>query len=192
MQADELLATRASNGKLRDPAPDEPSLRAILEAALRAPDHGLMRPWRLLLVRGMARDALGDVLRVSLLRRKPAAAPEELEREQRKPLRAPLMVVVVARPRPDPKVPELEQLMSAATLAHGIVLGAQAHGFAGMWRTGPAAYDSGVQRALGLELGEQIAGFVYLGTPALPAPSIDRPRYDAFVREWTGDPSATP
>ena len=186
MKAEELLATRASNGKLREPAPDEPTLRAILEASLRAPDHGLLRPWRLVLVRGMARDALGQVLRASLLRRKPAAAPEELEREQRKPLRAPLMVVVVARPRPDPKVPELEQLISAGTLAYGIVLGAQAHGFAAMWRTGPAAYDAGVQHALGLEPGEQITGFVYLGTPALPAPAIERPRYDTFVREWNG------
>lgn len=184
MQATELLATRASNGKLRDPAPDEPTLRAILEAALRAPDHGLMRPWRLLLVRGAAREALGEVLCESLLRRKPGAAPEELDRERRKPLRAPLLVVVVARPRPDPKVPELEQLVSAGTLAHGLVLGAQAHGFAGMWRTGPAAYDPEVQRALGLEPGEQIAGFVYLGTPALPAPAIERPRYQDFVREW--------
>ena len=184
MEATDLLAHRASNGKLRDPAPDEPTLRAILESALRAPDHGLLRPWRLLLVRGAAREALGQVLHDALLQRKPHAAPEELAKERRKLLRAPLVIVVVARPRTDPKVPEPEQVMSAGLVAYGLVLAAQAHGFAGMWRTGPAAYDPVVHRALGLEPGEQTVGFIYLGTPAQPAPPITRPNPDTFAREW--------
>ena len=78
------------------------------------------------------------------------------------------------------------QLISAGTVAHGVVLGAQAHGFSALWRTGPAAYDPHVQRPLGLEPGEQIAAFVYVGTAALPPPPIERPRYDSCVREWTG------
>src|SRR5690606_29029944 len=61
MEATELLATRASNGKLGEPAPDDATLHAILEAALRAPDHAALRPWRIFVVRGQAREKLGDL-----------------------------------------------------------------------------------------------------------------------------------
>ena len=52
MDAYELLLTRASSGKLREPGPDDATLHAIVHAALRAPDHGLLRPWRIQVVRG--------------------------------------------------------------------------------------------------------------------------------------------
>ncbi|MCZ7680414.1 MAG: nitroreductase [Sandaracinaceae bacterium] len=130
----ELLRTRASNGKLAEPAPDDEALREILEAALRAPDHAMLRPWRVLLVRGEARARLGDVLAEVEAAR--GADAEAIERARRKPLRAPLVIVVAAAPVPSPKAPEIEQILSAGAVAHGILLGLHARGFAGMWRTG--------------------------------------------------------
>src|SRR5262245_31588268 len=97
MDAMDMLLTRASHGKLREPAPDDAVLERVFAAALRAPDHGLLRPWRFQLIRGDARARFGEVLRSTLLARKPNALPEELEKEQRKPLRAPLLIVVSAR-----------------------------------------------------------------------------------------------
>jgi len=185
MDALELLATRASNGKLRDPAPDDATLRTLVESALRAPDHGLLRPFRLLVVRGAARERLGLVMREALLRRKPAAEAEELDKEQRKPLRAPLLIVVTAHPRPAPKVPEIEQVLAAGAVAYGLVLAAQAHGYAAMWRTGPAVYDPMVKHALGLADTDHIVGIVYVGTAAVAAPPVARPGYDDSVSEWT-------
>lgn len=189
MDALELLMTRASNGKLRDPAPDDDTLQRIVQAALRAPDHGLLRPWRVQLVRGSARERLGELMQGALLRRSPGAPPEAVEKERRKPLRAPLIAVVSARVRPDPKVPAIEQVLAAGALTHGLLLGLHAHGYAGMWRTGPAAYDDEVKRGFGLEPSDALVGFLYIGTAALPAPPIARPSAADVIEEWSPQPA---
>jgi nitroreductase len=184
MEALELLMTRASNGKLREPAPDDATLERIAQAALRAPDHGLLRPWRIQLVRGAAREQLGELMQAALLRRAPNAPAEALEKERRKPLRAPLLVVVSARVRPDPKVPAIEQVLAAGALAHGLLLGVHAQGYAAIWRTGPAAYDAEVKRELGLGPDDALVGFLYVGTAAQPAPAIERPRAADVLEDW--------
>jgi nitroreductase len=185
MDAIELLLTRASHGKLRDPAPDEATLQRVFAAAMRAPDHGLLRPWRFQLIRGEARARFGEVMRSALLTRKPNALPEELEKEQRRPLRAPLLIVVSARVQPQhPKVPAIEQVLSAGAAAQNILLALHAQGYAGMWRTGPAAYDPQVKRALGLADTDAVVGFIYAGTAAASPPDIARPGNDAHVQEW--------
>ena len=185
MNAMELLSTRASNGKLAEPAPDDATLSAILAAALRAPDHAALRPWRVLLVRGDARARLGEVF--AEVEAGEGADPEAIERARRKPLRAPLLIVVAATPvRDHPKAPEIEQILSAGAVAHGILLGLHARGFAGMWRTGDAAYDARTKRALGLRDEDHIVGFLYAGTAAAPTPETKRPRFEDHVAEWTG------
>ena len=184
MDALELLMTRASNGKLREPAPDDTTLHRIVQAALRAPDHGLLRPWRVQLVRGAARELLGERMASALAARAPQIAPELLERERRKPLRAPLIAVVSARVRQDPKVPAIEQILAAGALAHGLLLGIHAHGYAAIWRTGPAAYDDAVKSALGIAPGDALIGFLYIGTAAQPTPVIERPGAGDVLEEW--------
>jgi nitroreductase len=118
--------------------------------------------------------------------REPKATAEDLDRERARPLRAPLLVVVVSRPRGDmPKVPVVEQLLSAGAAAQNILLATHALGYGGMWRTGPMAYDRLVHRALGLDEGEAIVGFLYLGTvtePPVPPPGPS----DSLVTDWEG------
>ncbi len=184
MDAIELLATRASNGKLGEPAPDEATLATILEAALRAPDHANLRPWKVLVLRGEARQRLGDVL--ARIEADAGADEEKVERTRRKPLRAPLLLVVAATPKEHPKAPEIEQVLSAGAVAHGILLGLQARGFAGMWRTGAPAYDARVKEALGLRAEDHIVAFVYAGTPSVEAPNVPRPSVDDIVERWEG------
>jgi nitroreductase len=186
MDAIELLLNRTSNGKLTEPAPDEESLQLALQAAVRAPDHGVLRPWRLQLVRGAAREHLGKVLREALVHRKPSASTEELDKEQSKPLRAPLIIVVSARVQQSPKIPELEQLLSAGVAANNVLLVLQARGYAGIWRTGPAAYDAHVKQALGIPSSDTIIGFLYAGTPKMPAPQFERATVQQHVQEWSG------
>jgi nitroreductase len=182
MDAMELLSTRASNGKLGEPAPDDGVLHEILEAALRAPDHAMQRPWRIFVLRGDARTRLGDLF--AQIERKSKDDEEAIERARRKPLRAPLLIIVAATPKTHPKVPEIEQILSAGAVAHGILLGLHAKGFAGMWRTGAPAYDATLKTALGLDAGDHVVGFVYAGTATVPAPHVERPRVEEFVRSW--------
>jgi nitroreductase len=182
MDAKELLATRVSNGKLGEPAPDDATVHEILEAALRAPDHAMLRPWRVFVLRGPARERLGDLF--AEVERNGGADGEAIQRARRKPLRAPLLFVVAAVPREHPGVPVIEQILSAGAVAHGILLGLSARGFAGMWRTGAAAYDGRVKEAFGLGPDDHIVGFVYAGTATLPPPEVKRPRVEDHIESW--------
>lgn len=186
MDAIELLLSRRSVGKLTAPAPEGEALDRILRAALRAPDHGSLRPWTVLLVRGEARAKLGEIWAESVRRRRPETPPDELDRERRKPTRAPLVAIVVARTQESRKAPEIEQILSAGCVAHGLLIAAQAEGFGAIWRTGDTAYDRWVHEQLGLGEHEKIVGAIYLGTIAEEPPAAHRGTVAEHVREWTG------
>ena len=116
------------------------------------------------------------------------AGGERWTKERSKPLRAPLIVVVGARVREHKKVPAVEQIVAAGAAAQNILVAAHALGFGGFWRTGNAAYDDGIKTALGLHAGDAIVGFLYLGTPAVPAPPPGPSNHAAQVVYWTGPP----
>ena len=62
METLDAIRTRRSYGRLTEPAPTEEHLRQMLEAAVAAPDHGELKPWRFTLLRGPGLDAFGEVL----------------------------------------------------------------------------------------------------------------------------------
>jgi len=193
MDAIEALTTRASPLQLTDPGPDRGALDVMLRAAAKAPDHGRLHPWRFLVIAGAARDRLGEVLAAALREREPGLPEAVIEKEKLKPRRAPLLVVVAARLRDNKKIPPVEQIISAGAAAQNILVAAHAQGFGGFWRTGPAAYDNRIKTALGLEASDSIVGFLYLGTPAVPAPQTPAPDLAELVTEWRGpDPSVDP
>lgn len=172
---------------MTDPGPEGDALDRILEAGVSAPDHGRLRPWRFLLVRGEARSRLGALMADAQQTREPAASAEALEKTREAPLRAPLLVVVIASVRPDhPKIPEIEQIASAAAAAQNMLIAAHALGFAGKWSTGAHAYDETVKTGLGLRAHERLLGFLYIGTArGRPQPG-SRPALAEIASEWTG------
>ncbi len=186
MDAIEALTTRASPIGLTEPAPGAAALSSMLRAAARAPDHGRLRPWRFIVIDGGARNALGDVLAEALRKREPDLPEAAIDKERRKPLRAPLIIVVAARLREHKSVPGLEQIIAAGAAAQNILVAAHALGFGGFWRTGNAAYDDAVKLALGLTAGDAIVGFLYLGTPSPPADPVPPSDHAAHVTHWTG------
>lgn len=185
MDALELLLTRDSALKLEAPGPDAKDLDAILKSAVRAPDHGRLRPWRFVVIPEDKRQGFGEVLAASLKRREPDAPPEALARERQKPLRAPLILVVAARLKPSDKIPEIEQIVSAGAAAQNVMLAAHALGFGAMWRTGAPAYDPEVKRACGLDPNDIIIGFIYLGTRAGGSSPLPRPGPEEFAQVWS-------
>ncbi len=191
MDALEALTTRASPPGLVEPAPDGATLDRILRAAVRAPDHGRLRPWRFIVVAGPARIALGDVLAGAMRERDPGTAEVALAKERSKPLRAPLIVVVAATLREHRGVPAVEQIIATGAAAQNILVAAHALGYGGFWRTGAAAYDAFVKRALGLRDDDAIVGFLYLGTPAAAPVVMPTPDAAAFVTQWTGPIAST-
>lgn len=166
MQAIDALLTRRSARALSEPAPDAGALELIFASAVRAPDHGRLRPWRFVIMRGAARQRFGELLAAHLRRTHPHSDEETLRRERLKALRAPLIVAVAARCNPAAKIPLIEQVLSAGAAAHAMMLAALALGFGAMWKTGGPAYDAEVKTALGLAGDDAIVGFLYLGTEA--------------------------
>ena len=143
-----------------------------------------MRPWRFLTIAGERREAFGELLDSCLLQRTPDADEAARTKARNAPLRAPLVVVVIASVSPHPKVPPQEQRFSAACAAHAILLAVEASGFAGIWRTGAPAFDRNVMDGLGLAENEEVVGFIYIGSRLGPAKSI--PQLDAadYVSAW--------
>ena len=164
MQAIDALLERRSAKTLVDPAPDDGALELLLECASRAPDHGRLRPWRFIVIRGAARERLGELMADRLRQKQPAASAEALQRERQKALRAPLIIVVAAVCNAAARIPPIEQILAAGAAAQNMMLAAPALGFGAMWKTGDAAYDDTVKVALGLEAKDAIVGFIYLGS----------------------------
>src|SRR5690348_3401450 len=107
--ATELLLGRESAMKLAAPGPSPDELDVILRSAVRAPDHGRLRPWRFVVIPEDQRTRFGDLMADSMHRREPNASAEMLQRERAKALRAPVIVVVAARVQRGHKIPEIEQ-----------------------------------------------------------------------------------
>ncbi len=184
MDAIEALHTRTSVPKLTGPAPDGICLDNICKAALRAADHGVMRPWRFLLISGEARDRLGDLFARAARTDDPTLDDNALERIRAKPMRAPLIIVTISSHQPSPKVPVLEQDLSAAAATQNMLLAAHAQGIGAFWRTGAMAYDPVVRKGLELADNEHIIGFLYLGQKAGPSRRLADPDITHYFRRW--------
>jgi nitroreductase len=186
MDAVKLLLERASAVKLQEPGPTQEELDTMLRSALRAPDHGRLRPWHFIVISGDERARFGLLLTEALKAREPGATQETLDREQQKALRAPVIVVVAARIKPSATIPEVEQIISAGTAAEHIMLAAQALGYGAMWRTGAPAYDARVKEGLRLQASDAIISIMYIGTPAVAPRESPRLELGDFVTRWQG------
>jgi nitroreductase len=141
----------------------------MLEAAERAPDHKRLKPWRFIVLEGERKDAIAEVMKNSLLARKPDASEAEIDNERGKLGRAP-MVLAVGTARLETSLPFEELLAATAAAIQNVLLTATDLGLGSMWRTGDSAYDPAVKRALGLDEHDFISGYIYLGS-YLPAKS---------------------
>lgn len=184
MQAMELLLNRNSHPKLTEPVPRGLALERIYQAALRAPDHAGLTPWRFIEFSGKGLDALGEIFAEAQLQQQPGTDIEELNRLRMMPYRAPLLIAVVARIQEHPKVPASEQLLSAGCAAHALLLAAEAEGFAGIWRSGWLCFDPHVKARLKLAAQDELVGFIYLGTPAGRRKQLPERQLADFVERW--------
>ncbi|MBZ5486362.1 nitroreductase family protein [Halomonas aquamarina] len=185
MDALTLLHERSSMGKLVEPAPTAEQLDALYKAALRAPDHKELRPWRFIEFTGEGRERLGELFAEAEFQEDPGASDDTLNAARKKPLRAPMIIAVIAKVTPDlPKVPKMEQVISAGCAAHGILLAAHGLGLGAMWRSGKYAFDPVVRKGLSLEENDEVVAFIYLGN--LGGRHKPLPQHDAadFVERW--------
>lgn len=180
-----LIQQRVSCPQVVEPGPSPAQLEELFRAACRAPDHGNLKPWRFLVIEGEARQQLGELFLQAALLKDPNLVEPLQAKMQKMPLRAPTLVVVIAKLQSHPKVPMVEQQVAAGAAAQNMLLAAHGLGLGAMWRTGDMAYDATVAAGLGLADNEEIIGFIYLGSrpdKVRQAPELD---LADFVQHWT-------
>merc|ERR1711965_258194 len=156
-----LLHERVSVPRLVGPAPTAEQQQAMFLAALRAPDHAYLRPWRFLVIEGSGLDALGELFG-----------------------RAALMIVASSRHQEHAKVPVIEQDLACGVAVGNMLLAAHAMGLGAVWRTGALAYHPVVRRGLALEENEHILAFLYVGHPAGERKAVPDLDVDRFFTRW--------
>ena len=177
---DFLLTRRSRPAKtLGAKGPDAATLRRLLTAAARVPDHGKLEPWRFVLIEGAARDRVAGLARTRAVDRGLDAAAGD--KAAAAFTQGALVVAVVASPKPSEKIPEWEQLMSAGCVCLSLVNAALAAGWGANWLSGWVATDRPFLDALGLAAHEFVAGFVHLGAETVAPPDRPRPALDALL-----------
>ncbi|GIL00297.1 MAG: nitroreductase [Alphaproteobacteria bacterium] len=173
----EFMRTRRSVPArvLAAPGPDEAEIRRMVEIAMRVPDHGKLAPWRFVRYDSAYCERLGSLCEARAVELNGALGEELRQAERERFTRAPVVIAVVSRAAPHPKIPEWEQVLSSGAAAMSLLIAANAMGYDAQWLTEWVAYDEAMAPALGLRPGERIVGFLQIGTRTLPKTERERP-----------------
>jgi nitroreductase len=178
MNVIEAIYARQSVGNVKQDEIPRADIESMLGAAVQAPNHYKVRPWRFVVIAGEARKQLGEALAQAFLRKSPQVGQDGLDKERAKPFRAPLIIAVgVDRPA-EPRVQEIENVCAAAAACQNILLAALELGIAGYWRTGDAVRDPQVKALLGLAPDQELIALLYLGYAAMPVEPRQRPGFE--------------
>ena len=150
----------------------------LLEAAVQAPNHYKVRPWRFVVLTGNARRRLGDVMAESFRARNPDVPAEAIEKTRGLPLRAPLLIAVAVDKPAEPRVIEIENICAGAAACQNLLLAAHANGLGAQWRTGEWARDPRVKQFLGFAEDQELLAFLYIGYPETPPEPYQRPSFE--------------
>lgn len=173
------VSSRRSYSKVTSAAPTRAELLPLVAAAARVADHGALRPWRLLELRGEARERLGAAFVAAS-----ACVGSEAVTLAGKPLRASLLIAVVASRKPSEKVADWEQDATAAGVAHLLTLLLHDAGWGVMWRTGPLVRTAPVRALHALGEHEELLGWLYVG--GIPVGSRPGVRLSIEPEEFLG------
>lgn len=165
------------------PGPDAQTLRHITQIASRTPDHGKLSPWRVVHVTPDQRGGFADRLASAYTQEKPDCGRLELETMHSFAHFAPQLLVVLYSPKDQTKIPLWEQQLACGAFCMNLVHATHARGFAAGWVTGWPSYNAQVRNAFG-GAHEQIAGYIFIGTPAKPLEERPRPDIDMIFSTW--------
>lgn len=159
-----LLERRSVSPKrLGAPGPDAAEMNLILQAALRAPDHGGLHPWRVIQFAEADRAALADHFEAEKLRRDPLASDSDRRRAREHATRTPSLLAFVVSPRARSKVPVREQWLAAGAALGNLLNACHQLGFGAIMLSGERCFDPMLAGALGVEAEESLAGFISIG-----------------------------
>ncbi len=182
----QLIQSRrnVSPRRLVEPGPTQQQLSAILSAAAAAPDHGLLMPWRFVVVPVDKRHVLAEAFALALVDRDPGATLEQIEAARNKAYRSPyLMLAIVRLGAADQTIPDAERLVSLGCAIQNVLLAATAAGFGSGLTSGQSMASPRLSAVCGVGDNEQLVCCVNIGTVSKTKTSFTRPDLSAFVSE---------
>lgn len=159
-----LLSRYSQGGKhLVEPGPSAKQLQVLAQAALRAPDHGELIPFRFCVIQGDAKIRMADLFERYARRKGKDESSCVIERERA--LRAPLTLAIIARiDTHHPVVPSHEQWMCVGGAITNVLNAAHMMGFAGKMLSGEKVRSADIVGAF-CDPGESLVGWISIGTP---------------------------
>jgi len=172
--------------ELKAPGPTGAEIETMIRAASRVPDHGRLEPWRFITYSGASREQVGEALAELAESREGPLTDTRRNQERTRFSRAPLVIGVVSVPRPHPKIPKWEMMLSGGAAAMNLVLAANALGYGANWITNWYSDTEEGRRILGLAPDERVIGFVHIGTFDGVVPERPRPELGSIVSAYGG------
>lgn len=159
----EPMLTRRSVKVFSAIGPTPAEIEAIVRAAVTVPDHGGLRPWRLVVVEGAGRHAFAEALAAAGREANPLLTDDMAERLRSKAFVAPALIAVVARVDRSAKVEAWEQVASASCLGYAIALAADRLGLGAIWKSSAYRTGEALRRVLDMGPDDEFLGWVNLG-----------------------------
>lgn len=188
----ELLALRTSLGPklLAPPAPTVAQWAIAADLALRAPDHGGLRPFRFVVVDDAQRQALSVLFGLGAAQRGQGA--EQVERARARAFNGPGLVALVARVRGDvADVPPQEQWMTVGAALMNFLNALHLMGFGAKALSGASVSDPAVHAAFCGD-GEVLATWIIAGSPRRSVASKPAVAGPALITAWQRAPTTAP
>jgi len=164
------------------PAPSEEEMDLLIRIGFRVPDHGKLGPWRIVRFTTGSKARLVEKLKALAESRDDRKAVGALQKLSIPPE----ALLVISSPVFPYKKPLWEQQLSAAAICQNLLIAAGAMGYGANWITDWYSYDEEARSLLGLTEGENVAGWILLGTPSEPPLERERPDYDSRISWWEG------
>lgn len=184
----DVLLSRASTDHLSAPAPDKAQIARILSAGLRAPDHGKIRPWRYIVIKGKHRAEFAEQVVKAMVSADPEVPEKKIAKRRQRFSEMPMTIALVMALDPESKIPLQEQELSVGAGAMNVLNALHAEGFGGFWVSSDFAGQPCFRDALGLSDAHRLAGFLFVGTPDKPVQGSKRPDIEDFMGFYKGEP----
>ena len=171
--------------KLAAPGPRFDEIERLAQAAAAAPDHGLLRPARLLLIQDKDRDELAKVFELAALELDQNISAEMLRRETERAHHAPTLIAIIARIQPDHAiVSAIDQWISVGASIQNILLTAEDLGFHAMIVSGKKVGTHALRHAFKLSVNEHFVGFIAIGTRDEIQKEVHRKIVEDTLEAW--------
>lgn len=147
---------------------DEKIILQMLENANWAPSHKQTAPWRFNIFTGEGLKKLAvfqSDLYKKLTMSDGSFSEEKFNMLASKPLKASHIISIGMKRDPKERVPVIEEIEAVACAVQNMYLTATYYGVGCYWGSGGITYMTEALEFFGLETGDQLLGFLYVGTP---------------------------